>query len=377
MSKRWIACDTEDEFFGEDRKQAKLDRKIAQAKDRSKYKKTDKAKFLQSVKDDQQQKSKSDQSKRGRVISIVPEGIIVVCEDKTIVCHLRGILKKERTQSKNLVTVGDYVMFEEYEEGYGVIAQVDPRNSVLSRADNLSRRKEQLIASNIDQVIITVSVVHPPLKASLIDRYIIAAKKGNMSPAIAITKSDLLTDETVDPVLREVELELLGMMLETYPKLGIPMVLISNVTGDGIEDLKLLMKDKSSVFSGQSGVGKSSLINAVTGLDIRVGAVVDKTKKGAHTTTTTNLLPLSFGGWCIDTPGIKSFGVWALEKNELDSYFTEINAIGRGCKFPDCSHLHEEQCAVKEALESGELSPLRYESYQSLLASISSQHVRR
>lgn len=377
MSKRWIACDTEEEFFGEERKQAKIDRKFAQAKDRSKYKKTDKAKFLQSVKDDQQQKVKHEDTKKGRVISIVPEGIIVVCEEKIVTCHLRGILKKEKTQFKNLVTVGDYVLFFEYEVGFGVISQVEPRASVLSRADNLSRRKEQLIASNIDQVIITVSVVHPPLKASLVDRYIIAAKKGNMSPAIAITKSDLLTDENVDPVLREVELELLGMMLETYPKLGIPVVLISNVTGDGLDDLKLLMKDKSSVFSGQSGVGKSSLINAVTGLDIRVGPVVDKTKKGAHTTTTTNLLPLAFGGWCVDTPGIKSFGVWALEKNELDSYFTEINALGRGCKFPDCCHLHEEHCAVKDALESGELSPLRYESYQSLLASISSQHLRR
>ncbi len=377
MSKRWVACDTEEEFFGDERKQAKMDRKIAQAKDRSKYKKTDKAKFLQSVKDDQQQKVKSEHSKRGRVISIVPEGIMVAYEDTVLVCHLRGILKKQRTQSKNLVTVGDYVLFEEYEEGYGVIAQVEPRASVLSRADNLSRRKEQLIASNIDQVIITVSVVQPALKASLVDRYIIAAKKGNMKPVIAITKIDLLEDDEVDPVLREVEEELLEMMLQTYPKLDIPVVLISNVTGDGIEELKLLMKDKSSVFSGQSGVGKSSLINAVTGFDIRVGAIVDKTKKGAHTTTTTNLLPLSFGGWCIDTPGIKSFGVWDLEKQELDGYFTEINSIGRGCKFPNCCHLHEESCAVKDALESGELSPLRYESYQSLLASISSQHVRR
>lgn len=377
MSKRWVACDMEEEFFGDERKQSKMDRKIAQAKDRSKYKKTDKAKFLQSVKEDQKQKVKSENSKRGRVVSIVPEGIMVACDDAVITCHLRGILKKERTQSKNLVTVGDYVLFEEYEEGFGVIAQVEPRQSVLSRADNLSRRKEQLIASNIDQVIITVSVVQPALKASLIDRYIIAAKKGNMSPVIAITKVDLLEDDEVDPVLREVEEEMLEMMLHTYPNLGIPIVLISNVTGEGIDELKLLMKDKSSVFSGQSGVGKSSLINAVTGLDIRVGAIVDKTKKGAHTTTTTNLLPLSFGGWCIDTPGIKSFGVWDLEKQELDSYFTEINALGRGCKFPNCCHLHEESCAVKDALESGELSPLRYESYQSLLASVSSQHIRR
>jgi ribosome biogenesis GTPase len=194
---------------------------------------------------------------------------------------------------------------------------------------------------------------------------------------IAITKCDLLVDEDVDPVQREVDLEIVAMMREAYAAIGIPLVLVSTVTGEGIEEVKKLMKDKSSVFSGQSGVGKSSLINAVTGLDIRVGSIVDKTKKGAHTTTTTNLIELTFGGWCVDTPGIKSFGVWDLEKSELDSYFTEIKSLGRGCKFPDCKHLHEEECAVKEALEKGELSPLRYESYESLLANIGSHHVRR
>lgn len=377
MTKRWVGCDMEEEFFGDERKQSKIERKKAQAKDRSKYKKTDKAKFLQSVQEDQKLKVKPEDHQRGRVISIVPEGILVSIGDKTVTCHLRGLLKKEKTQSKNLVTVGDFVLFQEYDEGFGVIAQVEPRASVLSRADNLSRRKEQLIASNIDQVIITVSILEPPLKASLVDRYIIAAQKGNMKPVIAITKIDLLTDESIDPVEREVETELLALMLASYPEIGIPIVLISNVTGEGVEELKTLMKDKSSVFSGQSGVGKSSLINAVTGLDIRVGSVVERTKKGAHTTTTTNLIPLSFGGWCVDTPGIKSFGVWDLDKNELDSYFTEIYALGKGCKFPDCSHLHEENCAVKEALESGTLSPLRYESYESLLASITSQHLRR
>lgn len=367
----------EEEFFGDERKQSKIERKKAQAKDRSKYKKTDKAKFLQSVQEDQKLKVKAEEHLRGRVISIVPEGILVASGDKTITCHLRGLLKKEKTQSKNLVTVGDFVLFQEYDEGFGVIAQVEPRASVLSRADNLSRRKEQLIASNIDQVIITVSVLEPPLKASLVDRYIIAAQKGNMKPVIAITKIDLLEDESIDIVEREVEKELLELMLASYPEIGIPIVLISNVTGEGVEELKMLMKDKSSVFSGQSGVGKSSLINAVTGLDIRVGSVVERTKKGAHTTTTTNLIPLSFGGWCVDTPGIKSFGIWDLNKNELDSYFTEIYALGRGCKFPDCAHLHEENCAVKEALEAGTLSPLRYESYEALLASITSQHLRR
>ena len=137
------------------------------------------------------------------------------------------------------------------------------------------------------------------------------------------------------------------------------------------------MKDKVSVFSGQSGVGKSSLINAVAGYDLLVGDIVDKTQKGAHTTTSTKLLPLSFGGWCVDTPGIKSFGVWQLDKDEVEHYFDEIFSCGHACKYPDCSHTGEEGCAVANAVEKGEISSLRYSSYCALLDSLQDQHRRR
>jgi ribosome biogenesis GTPase len=262
--------------------------------------------------------------------------------------------------------------------GEGLIAHVEPRKSILSRADNLSRRKEQLIAANIDQVLITVSVVEPQIKPSLIDRYIIAAHKGNMDPIVIVNKIDLLeTEKSENQVLVETERILFEELCTAYASVQIPVIAVSTLTGDGLDDLRAIMKDKASVFSGQSGVGKSSLINAITGLNLETRDIVEKTRKGAHTTTTAKLLPLEFGGWCIDTPGIKSFGVWDLKKDEIEAYFSEIHAHGRGCRYPDCSHLHESGCAVRLALEKEQISPMRYESYVALIDSVSQEHLRR
>jgi ribosome biogenesis GTPase / thiamine phosphate phosphatase len=376
-SKRWIHEHHEEDYFRENRKEGKMKRKMAMAKDRSKFKKTDQEKYLRSIEKDKAAKLGKQDWLEGRVLSIMPQGIMVNWQGETISCVLKGLLKKEKTQAKNLVAVGDFVLFEKTAEGEGIIGHVQPRRTILSRADNLSRRKEQLIAVNIDQVIITVSVVNPPLKSSIIDRYIIATRKGGMEPLIVINKIDLLQSKEFDPVLIEVEKELYEEAVRAYAAAGIPLIGVSTVQGDGIEELKEAMRDKASVFSGQSGVGKSSLINTVTGLDLRVGDIVEKTKKGAHTTTTTQLIPLAFGGWCVDTPGIKSFGIWNLDREEIEGYFPEIHDYGLNCKFADCTHAHEEQCAVQQALEEGKLSPMRYESYQALRQSLSEEHVRR
>lgn len=313
---------------------------------------------------------------RGRVLSIASQGIIVESEGEILTCTLRGSLKKDRTQFKNLVTVGDFVFFERSGTNDGLIVHVEPRRTVLSRAENLSRRKEQLIASNIDQVIITVSVVSPDLKPSLVDRYIIATQKGGMEPVIVVNKIDLLENAEDSPEI-EAEKELYQNFLKAYEAAGIPVISMSTKTGEGIDALKLVMKDKASVFSGQSGVGKSSLINAVSGKNLRVGGLVERTNKGTHTTTTAQLIPLEMGGWCIDTPGIKSFGVWDLDREVVEHYFPEIFDCGANCKFPDCSHLHEAGCAVVDAVEKGEISWMRYESYQTLRQSLSEGHFRR
>jgi len=166
-------------------------------------------------------------------------------------------------------------------------------------------------------------------------------------------------------------------VLLTYEALEIPVIALSAETGEGMKKLKEQMKDKASVFSGQSGVGKSSLINTMTGLELPVGEVVKKTRKGVHTTSTTNLIPLSFGGWCIDTPGIRSFGIWDLKKEDLEDYFPEISEKSHGCKFPNCTHSHEPGCALEEALEKGEISPLRFDSYLKLLQEIGLAQPRR
>ncbi|MBA3602472.1 MAG: ribosome small subunit-dependent GTPase A [Parachlamydiaceae bacterium] len=376
-SQRWEGCPLEEHYFGTNRKADKLQKKIFSAKDRSKYKKTDRDQQIKIIAQSTNSKLNRESLHSGRVISIVPKGILVESEGKFFSCLLRGVLKKERTRHKNLVIVGDIVLFDITGPSEGYIAHIEPRKTTLSRADNLSRRKEQLIAANIDQVIITASVVSPMLKPPLLDRYIISARKGGLEPVIVINKIDLLENPDVEEHIRNGEKELYIHLLEVYKQNNIPTIALSVSTGQGLEELSQIMRDKASVFSGQSGVGKSSLINAVTGSSLRIGDMVESTKKGSHTTTTTNLLPLEFGGWCIDTPGIKSFGIWELKKEEIESYFTEIHTCGKQCHFPNCSHTHEANCAVIQAVENKEISIIRYYSYISLVESVGQKHVKR
>jgi ribosome biogenesis GTPase len=340
--------DDEEAFHAKDRKQFRKERRHAQETDRSKFKKTDVKKELPSF---------DSTLPRGRVVAISGEGAMVEnSEGCRCLCSLKGLLKKEKMQAKNLIAVGDFVRFQD-----AAISHVEERTSYLSRQD-ITGRKEQLIAVNIDQVLITTSVINPPLKPSLIDRYIIAAGKGKMHPVLLINKMDLLAEASDE------DLELFQEFLSAYEPLGLPILSISTTTGLGVEALRSLMKDKSSVFSGQSGVGKSSLINAAFGLSLKTGDLAIKTAKGSHTTSTAELLSLPGGGYCIDTPGIRGFGIWGLDKEDIAGHFTDIQQYSPDCKFPDCTHRQEPRCAVQAALEEGKISPLRYESYCSLLA---------
>lgn len=323
----------------EDRRFFRKERKLAQARDRSKYKKSDQ---------DKREASSLPEGKRGRVTSITIQGITVDIEGETLECSLRGTLKQERTDKKNLVTVGDFVWVDDR----GQIAHVEERSSYLARS---SDKGQHFIAANVDQVLITSSVESPTLKTSLIDRYIIAAKKGNMEPVVVINKIDLGKDPT-----------LLEELTEIYKKAGILCIKVSAATGVGMLELQKIISNKTSVFSGQSGVGKTSLINQLMDLSFKTRAVVRKTQKGAHTTTSATLIPLKDGGFCVDTPGIKSFGLPPITPQEFATYFSDLTEHAHLCKFPNCAHTHEPHCAVRAATESGKLSPIRYHSYLSL-----------
>jgi ribosome biogenesis GTPase len=345
--------DEEEHFHSKDWKEFRKERKLAQKLDRSKFKKTDKTVILE--------KKTDEPLSRGKVLSIFKEGILVDLKTKQILCPMKGVLKKEVTQAKNVIAVGDWVQVTDA----GAIHAIEPRTSILSRSD-ISGRKEQLVAVNVDQIIVSASILNPPFKPALIDRYLIAAEKGNIHPIIVINKIDLLEDAPEEEKTRYEE------FLKAYEPLGIPILSVSAKTQVGIEALKSLLQDKTSVFAGQSGIGKSSLLNICFDFNQKVGELAVKTSKGAHTTSSATLLMLPEGGYCVDTPGIRSFSLWKLEKEDIISHFSEFFPFIPHCKYPDCSHRREPSCAVLKAIEEEKISPLRYESYLTLMEEIES-----
>ncbi len=229
-----------------------------------------------------------------------------------------------------------------------------PRKTQLSRPDVGNANEERVIVANVDTVVIVVSVVSPPLHPRLIDRYLIAIQRGGALPVICVNKLDLLEDES--------ELE----VLEPYISLGVPIVRCSTQTARGIEEIRTLLQGKVAAFVGHSGVGKSSVMNALyPHLDRDTGDVSEVYGRGTHTTTASHLFELPGGTRLIDTPGIRSFGLWKMSGEELKWYFPEFQ--GLSCKFRDCSHTHEPSCGVREAAESGAIHAVRYDTYLRLL----------
>jgi ribosome biogenesis GTPase len=230
-----------------------------------------------------------------------------------------------------------------------MIERVEPRHGVLTRA---SRRREHVLVANVDQVAIVVSLVQPDLKPHLIDRYLAVAQQGGLKPLLLLNKADL-----ADPV----ELQ---PLVGAYAQLGVTVLLTSAQTGLGIGRLREQLRGRATVFSGQSGVGKSSLLNAVEpGLGLAVKTVSETTDKGRHTTTYAQLIKLGFGGWVVDTPGVRQLQLWDVRPEEVEGYFPEFRPFVPLCDFPDCTHTHEAGCAVKNAVARQLVSPRRYHSY--------------
>ena len=258
------------------------------------------------------------------------------------------------------VAIGDRVRFVKVGETRGVITEVLPRQSIFSRPATTTGRRlfEQVIAANADQVIPIFSVANPTPKWGLLDRYLVAAEAAGLPSMMVITKLDLAWK---NPRLNE--------ELEIYRKIGYPILKVSSVTGEGIEELKSVLQGRMSVLVGKSGVGKTSLLNAIQpGLGLRVKAVSNgELGKGRHTTTHYEMFELDFGGTLVDTPGMREFGLWNIYANELADLFPEMASFVGQCKFGlSCHHDREPGCAIRKAVMAGTISPYRYQSYMHL-----------
>lgn len=286
----------------------------------------------------------------GRVLRVHGlQSVVQLADGRLLRCSVRRLLRTLVTDERNIVATGDRVWVRSAQNDEGMIERVEPRHGVLTRE---SRGREHILVANVDQVVIVVSLVEPDLKPHLIDRYLASAEQGGLLPIVCLNKADLVEAVPVQP--------LLGM----YAQLGIPALLTSAANGLGIDRLREKLRGRQTVFSGQSGVGKSSLLNAIQpDLGLRVREVSDVNQKGKHTTTTAELIQLDFGGWVVDTPGIRQFQLWDIIAEEVEGFFPEMRPFVPLCAFPDCSHTHEERCAVKRAVLRRQISGSRYTSY--------------
>jgi ribosome biogenesis GTPase / thiamine phosphate phosphatase len=286
----------------------------------------------------------------GRVLRV--QGLISIVRDESganFSCATRRILKTLATDQRHVVAAGDIVWFRPEGSDEGIIESVEPRRGIVSRT---SRGRQHVLVANVDQLVIVTSAAEPRIKPNLIDRLLVTAEKAGVRPIICINKVDLIEPADLMP------------LVGVYAQLGYEVLFVSAIAGIGIDRLRARLSGRESVVTGQSGVGKSSLLNAVeSGLHLRVQTVSEETQKGRHTTTTAELIPLSFGGYVVDTPGIRQFQLWDVIPEEVASYFRELRPYVSGCRFPDCTHTHESACAVKDAVTEGWIDTRRYESY--------------
>lgn len=293
----------------------------------------------------------------GLVISHSKKWVFVQWEGKEHLCTIDDRLVEGET---TLLAAGDEVLVEGVEGGEGdpVVRAIKPRRSKLSRPPSgHSRVTEQVIAANIDVLMVVAATARPAFKAGLVDRYLIAAEVGGVTAVLCVNKMDLVEEEPE--------------FVAPYRALGLKVVTTSCVTGQGIDEFRRCLSGKTSVFAGPSGAGKSSLLNRLDArLDIVTREVSESTHKGKHTTTASRLYELEEGVRIIDTPGVRQLGLWGVSDAELAFYFPEMEELAVGCRFRDCSHVHEPDCAVLGALESGALMKHRYDSYRRIRAGL-------
>mgnify|MGYP001325077136 CR=1 FL=1 len=297
----------------------------------------------------------------GVVVKSTGSWYLVRTEDRIVhKCRIRGKFRMEGIKSTNPVSVGDIVDFDlEPKKETGVIDKIHERtNYIVRKSVNLSKRTH-IIAANIDRAFLLVTIDNPSTSTSFIDRFLVSAEAYHIPVTILFNKIDSFNEETK---------ELKNELEEIYTNIGYDCIEISAKQGINLDEVKELMKDKVTLFSGHSGVGKSTLVNTIEpGLDLKTLEISEQHKQGQHTTTFAEMHPLSFGGYIIDTPGIKGFGMVDFEDVEIAGYFPEFFELKQNCKFHNCMHIDEPKCAIKAGLENDTVAPSRYFSYLQII----------
>jgi ribosome biogenesis GTPase len=300
---------------------------------------------------------------RGRVVESTGSWYEVAYQqgDETITinCRLPGRFRLEDTHLTNPIAVGDWVRFVINDDQSGSIEKIEDRENYLIRESTHHQEGNQILAANIAQAYVVQSLKKPKIKTGFLDRFLITCEAYQIPCRIILNKMDLATDQ---------DQETIDVFKELYEPLGYKVLLTSIKDEDSLEDLKKDLKDNTSVLVGPSGVGKTSLMNHIEpSIDRKVGAISDYNEKGTHTTTFAKLLPLHFGGYLVDTPGLKEFGLVNIEPWELSLFFPEMMEFRQQCKFNNCTHSHEPGCGVMQAFEEGHIHPNRYDSYLNIL----------
>ncbi len=296
---------------------------------------------------------------QGMVVKSTGSWYSVLSQDGTYCqCRLKGKFRMKGIKSTNPVSVGDQVLLSRQGEDFLIYEILDRKNYIVRKSVNLSKQVH-IIASNIDQAFLVVTLASPKTSVGFIDRFLVTAEAYQIPTVLVFNKID---------VYDEYDLEYHQQMISLYRGCGYECIEISAIKKENIDELTSKMKDKVTLLSGHSGVGKSTLVNAIDpNLDLLTQKVSLAHKKGMHTTTFAEMFALDFGGFIIDTPGIKGLGLVAINPQELANYFPEMLQLKSQCRFHNCQHINEPKCAVKEALNSGEINPIRYDSYLSIL----------
>ncbi|MBN2273213.1 MAG: ribosome small subunit-dependent GTPase A [Bacteroidales bacterium] len=291
----------------------------------------------------------------GVVIKTTGSCHLVKDGNRIVRCKIRGIFREKNIKITNPVAVGDNVQYESDNHDGGIITRIESRkNYIIRRSSNFSK-EAHIIASNIDQALLMIAVSMPETPLEFIDRFLLTAEAYHIPVVLIINKTDLITKDKT---------EKLQSFKQTYTFAGYTCIEMSVNEKKGIDSLIEIMRNKTNLLAGNSGVGKSSLINLICpDMNLKTMDISVSHKTGKHATTYAEMIPLPSGGYIIDTPGLRGFGIVDIEKNEIGLYFNDIFRISQGCSFYNCTHIHEPGCAVRKAVENGILAPSRYQSY--------------